>query len=291
MKSEGHSRSSGQGDGAWSCRDFGQILGPYQDGELDAKAVVETENHVSACETCRERLALLRATRASLKRAAGEVAPEGFRARMQAAMVAEVARGDARETAERRSSLGMFSSWRTVVPLASAAAAGFVFISAVRTNHAKPTVARAGFGDDVLSELVAEHARPLPPERTDPKDVRAFEQYVGVPVRPAKFERAGARLVGGRMLPLHQERAAMLQYEIGQGADARRMSVIIYDPRRIQVNDDDLTPKAVGSSEVRVGRSQGYSVAVANRGGIGYAMATDLDPDKSAQLVGLVEDE
>ncbi|MFO0678188.1 MAG: zf-HC2 domain-containing protein [Polyangiaceae bacterium] len=278
-------------EASWSCRDFAQLLGPYLDGELDAPTLVETEGHLGSCDNCRERLTLLHATRASLKRTSAEAAPEGLRSRLQAAMAAEVAREDARETAERRASLGVFSSWRTVVPLASAAAAGIVFFSAVRSHPPKSDVTKAGFGDDVLSELIAEHARPLPPERTDPKDVRAFEQYVGVPVRPAKFERGGARLLGGRMLPLRQERAAMLQYEIGQGADTRRMSVIIYDPRRIQVHDDDLTPKAVGSAEVLVGHAQGYSVAVANRGGVGYAMATDLDPEKSAQFVSLVEDE
>jgi anti-sigma factor RsiW len=138
---------------------------------------------------------------------------------------------------------------------------------------------------------VAEHSHPLPPERTDPKDVRAFEQYVGVPVHPANFERrAGARLVGGRMIPVNRERAAMLQYEIGQGQEIRRVSVLVYDPRRIQVHGGELAPRAVGTAEVRVGRSNGYSVAVTQRAGVGYAVASDLDTDKSAQLAALAEE-
>jgi anti-sigma factor RsiW len=103
------------------------------------------------------------------------------------------------------------------------------------------------------------------------------------------FEKAhGAHLVGGRVLPMHQERAAMLQYEVGSGADAKRVSVLIYDPSRIHVGSADLSPSTVGTAEVRVGHERGYSVAVTQRDGVGYAAASELD---SAQLVHFVNDD
>jgi anti-sigma factor RsiW len=144
-------------------------------------------------------------------------------------------------------------------------------------------------GDDFLSELVAEHSRPLPPERTDPQKVGELGQYVGVPVRATTLHRENAHFVGGRVLPVHQERAAMLQYEITtQGGETRRVSVFVFDPRRIQVSDNDFLPRPFhnegGTSEVRVGRSNGYSVAVTQRGGVGYALASDLDEQKTAEL-------
>jgi len=277
-----------------SCKRYKHLLGAYVDGQLEPGAVLEVDEHVEGCEACRERIELDRSIRGSLRRAVRVTAPDGMRSRVAAAMVAERARGVAREARASRS-----SSWRTMVPLASAAALAMVWGAATRgpidrtvaSSAMSPDTVRGGVDDELIQELVAEHSNPLPPERTDPKDVRAFERYVGVPVHPVNFEkRAGARLVGGRMMPVHAELAAMLQYEIGTGADVRRVSVIIYDPRRIQVRGEELAPRAVGTSEVRVGRSNGYSVAVTQRDGVGYAIASDLGPERSAELASYAEE-
>jgi anti-sigma factor RsiW len=323
------------------CRKFTHLLGTYADGQLDATTLLEVDEHVTYCETCRERIELDRAIRGSLKRVVRSGAfmtaaattdgmtegstesnapsAEGMRARVAAAMLAEAARAEAR--LEDRGGLDTFrsmrsggsggsggtesmraratrnkasASWRTIVPLASAAALAMLWGAATRGPLARSTdgeIVRSGIDDALLEEFVAEHSHPLPPERTDPKDVRAFEQYVGVPVHPANFERrAGARLVGGRMIPVNRERAAMLQYEIGQGQEVRRVSVLVYDPRRIQVHGGELVPRAVGTAEVRVGRSNGYSVAVTQHAGVGYAVASDLGADKSAQLAALADE-
>lgn len=261
-----------------TCKNFCHLLGAYADGELEPSAVCAIEEHVTSCEGCRERVELDRAIRGSLKRTVRTSAPEGLRARAEAAMMAakaaEIAKKDARARELERASQS--ASWRTIVPLASAAALAMVWGAATRgpLNQGRPSGSsesvRAGFGDELLEELVAEHSRPLPPERTDPAGVRGFEQYVGVPVRTGGFGRgAGARLVGGRLLPLHQERAAMLQYEIGNGAEVRRVSVIIYDPRRIQVNDDSVSPRDRG----------GVNVAFTQQGGVGYACASARNQD------------
>ena len=81
---------------------------------------------------------------------------------------------------------------------------------------------------------MAEVTHPLPVEAKDAESVRNLERYVGVPVRPSSFERAGAHLVGARILPLHAQRGAMLQYVVGTGADERRVSVLVYDAEKIQ---------------------------------------------------------
>jgi anti-sigma factor RsiW len=119
----------------------------------------------------------------------------------------------------------------------------------------------------------------------------SFEQYVGVPVHAANLEKAGARLVGGRVLPVHSERAAMLQYVVGKGADARRISMFIYDPRKIRIGCNDCAPRAAGTAEVQVGRAGGYSVAVTQKGGVGYAVASDLDTEHNFELAALVDSE
>jgi len=267
------------------CSDYCSLLGPFGDGELEPSKMIEVEEHVEHCEGCRERVLLDEATRHSIKRMTKQAVPEGLRARVSAAMLAEQARTDARADAVHRSSNGL--GWRAMVPLATAAAFALAWGAMSRGPIARTTASnnvRAGFGDDLLSELVAEHSSPLPPDRTDPNKVGELGQYVGVPVRASTLHQQNARFVGGRVLPVHQERAAMLQYEIHEGNATRRVSVFVFDPRRIQVNDTDLTPQPVGTAQVRVGHQSGYSVPVTKREGVGYALASDMDDEKTAAL-------
>jgi anti-sigma factor (TIGR02949 family) len=271
-----------------ACRDYTRMLAPYLDGELEPATLLDLEGHVARCEPCREQVALLRAMRGSLKRAVRTAAPSGLRARLQTAMVAEQARTDVREQAQETSK-SRLGGWRTMVPLASAAALALFWGAANRGPVAVGKEAGpSAVGDDLLAELVAEHSEPLPVESADP---RSFDKWVGVPVRPARFERDGARLVGGRILPIQQQRAAMLQYVVGTGDDTRRVSVLVYNPQNIRINDADLTPRSVGTAQVRVGTSRGYTVAVTQRGGVGYAVASDLDAEHSAQLAAMAYDD
>jgi anti-sigma factor RsiW len=268
------------------CKDRLRLLDAYVDGELEAAQVFDVERHVSECGGCRERVALHRATSASLKRTTKAAAPGGLRARALAAMQAEKARGEARGAAQPQA-----GAWRSFVPLASAAALALAFGSLGRGPTSGALGEHAGLGDELLQELIAEHSRPLPSyDSTDAVGARELEQYVGVPVHPAAFERGGARFVGGRVMPVQgAQRAAMLQYVIGTGDKTQRVSVFIYDPSKIQVRGTDLAPRSIGTAEVRVGRDHGYSVAVTQNGGVGYAVASDLDAEHSAQLAALAQ--
>jgi anti-sigma factor RsiW len=267
------------------------MLGPYFDGELEASKLVQLDEHVSGCEACGEEVRLLRAMRGSLRRVVRSAAPTELRDRMVNAMGAERAR-EARGYADASlldASTGVGPrSWRTMVPLATAAAIALVWGTATRANQPVSSEYHSGFGDDLLAQLVAEHSQPLPPEAISAQAVRGLERYVGVPVHPTSFERAGAHLVGGRLMPLRPERAAMLQYLVGSGDAARRVSVFVYDAQKVQVGTANLAPRAVGTAEVRVGREKGYSVAATQRGGVGYLLMGDLDPEETAQLAATV---
>ena len=275
------------------CRDRSRMLGPYLDGELEAAKLIEIDDHIESCETCREEAQLLQAMRGSLKRVVKTSVAGSLRERIGAAMAAERVREDVRSSAEVDPAEGNVAvaglpSWRTMVPLATAAALALVWGAATRGTQARSSDVRAGFGDDLLAELVAEHSQPLPPDATGADAVRKLGRYVGVPVRPTSFERGGAHLIGARVLPLHTQRAAMLQYAVGTGDDAPRVSVYVYDAQKIQIDSANLSPRAVGSAEVRVGSEKGYSVVVAQRAGVGYLVTSDLDPEKSAQLAAMV---
>jgi len=181
------------------------MLGPYLDGELETATFIELDEHIGACDTCREEAKLLSAMRGSLKRVLQTSPPHALRERIGNALRAERVR-EAHSHAET-DALGAgtwpvrLASWRTMGPLATAAAFALLWGAASRSPQPASSEARAGFGDDLLAELVAEHSRPLPPDATGPEAVRKLGRYVDVPVRPASFERGGARFVGGRVMP------------------------------------------------------------------------------------------
>jgi anti-sigma factor RsiW len=304
---------------------MGLLLGAHLDGQLDPVKTLEVEDHIAACEVCRERLALDRALRGSLKKAVKMSAPDDVRTRMLAAMAGESARESARHapdsidqvlpvadyeargesaldaSAGRASSPGrrpsMLRHWRTMLPLASAAALVMAWGAAGTqpvAHGAQDTMVPAGLSDDLLRGFVAQHKHPLPPEQQDPKQVRQFERYVGVPVHVPQFSQHGgqnARFVGARLLPTQNgERAAMLQYEVQQSnGGVQRVTVFVYDPNKVQIGGAHLAPRAVGTAEVRMGQTDGYSVAVTQHAGVGYTIASDMDPESSASLVAVVD--
>jgi hypothetical protein len=67
------------------------------------------------------------------------------------------------------------------------------------------------------------------------------------------------------------------------------VSVLIYDAQKLpEVGRANLSPRAIGTAEVRVGTQRGYSVAATQRAGVGYLLASDMDPDKNAELAAMV---
>lgn len=288
------------------CSSVARLLGAHADGQLDAAKTLEVDDHLGQCETCRERVALDRSIRGSLKKAVKTDAPSDVRARMLAALAAQTAREEKRaeaaaaETAPVATDVfgsievagsgrpSMLRHWRTMLPLASAAAIAMAWSFAgkqpMSVADGSPRLGAGFSNDELVNQFVDVHRRPIRPETPDPKEVRAFEREVGVPVHVPQLEK-NAKFVGGRLLPVQGgERAAMLQYEVAQpSGGVQRVSVFIYDPRRVQIHGaEQLQPRAVGTAQVRVGRAHGYSLAVAQHGSVGYAVASDLE-DASAQ--------
>ncbi|RYE93508.1 MAG: hypothetical protein EOO75_04210 [Myxococcales bacterium] len=344
-----------------ACRAMAPALDTYLDGELSPAQIVETETHLNQCTSCRERVAVDRAMRASLRKVVPLRAPSSLRERMAAAMAAERARqasegsapppavepvpaapadetpgaqiiafcrhdstrmSGARacrsaapvvastspvmaltrpEPAARPATVTSLEEHRAqrplrvryAVPFAVAAAAAFAVtvhgpMQAATSGTASPappapTAMRASMGlDGIVDELVSMHAQPLPPEVTQPDEVHRFDPFVGVPVEPPKLQTFGAKWVGGRILPLRDSRAAMLQYSLAGG---HRISVYVYDPRQVNSVSTVMRQRVVRDANVYVGNIRGYNVAATERRGVGYAIATDLDEPESMELV------
>ncbi len=269
------------------CAVFSKQISSYVDGELDPGHSVDVEGHALRCGTCAERIKFLQTMRASLKRTANVPAPEAIRARIEATMVAEKSRIRA---ADREVFTGpKLIGWKYAAALAAAATVVLSVaavknredVTAMGTTRAAAVDTSLGF-DSLLDELVALHANPLPPETTNPDELTRFDPLVGVPVRRPAFQPLGASFNGARVHAMRERRAALLHYTVEGN---HRMTVYVFDPRTVRLQATRLEHRVVRERPVYVGKMRGYSVAAAEKSGVGYALATDLDYDRSAQLV------
>jgi anti-sigma factor RsiW len=268
------------------CRAVAPLVQSYLDGELDPSQLAEVETHTQGCAKCRERIVLDRAIRSGVRASVARSKPSaGFRGRAAASVVAQ------RWSPTERSTSGA-PTWGGWIVAAAATAAAVVGIHGQLQQRAgtvaEPSgeaTAKATLGiDQMIDQFVDWHARPLPPEVTNPKDFPGFEPYVGVPVRPPALSPFGARLLGGRILPVPEHRvAAMLQYTLDGG---HRVSVYVFDPRRIETKPSRLRTKVFGTEPVYIANVRGWSVAAVEppRKGIGYAIASDLGDEENAEL-------
>jgi hypothetical protein len=182
-----------------------------------------------------------------------------------------------------------FAAGTGLVPVANAPSSGSTIPSLAPGDGSR--TARVSF-DTLLDDLVALHANPLPPETTNPEDVRKYDAAVGVKVRrptlrpPYVASYRGARLHAMR----DAQRTAMFQYAL---RDGHTVTVYVFNPREMQLGTTHLQPRVVrdelsgtpAAGPIYVGSVRGYSVAAAERRGVGYALATDLDTDDSVKMV------
>lgn len=274
------------------CRHFVPLLEPFRDGELSPSEVVDVETHLVECERCSERLRLGEAMRVSLKEVVreGAQAPESFEARIRLALAAEREREERRDPAH--DAQVRMLSWRSIVPIAAAAAV--VMVWAAKANNRTMDVAAAKASlyqastpasiEKLLEDLVSNHEHASGPQFTEQTLLPQLETEVGVPVRLPNFKQYGARWEGVSVVPVSNQRAASLRYRIA----GHRLTVYIYDAARMPVGSM-LQQRLVRDEPVYVGSRHGVSIAATERSnGVGYAVATDLNKDESAELVASI---
>ncbi|MFO0616918.1 MAG: zf-HC2 domain-containing protein [Polyangiaceae bacterium] len=304
------------------CR-VSRSIGAYADGELEPSRSVEVEQHLSVCRSCRDEVEMIAAMRRSLRRSATRAgASASFAERMQALAAMEIAKAppapaesvEARspEPAESGPRLRARLTW--AVTVAVAAAAGFVVAflgsrsdkgqvaAGLKMVDTRPmvSVSERRDGDDrreafesLIDRLVTFHANPLPSEVDDLDDaVKRFEPYLNVHIQGSALRRPlGAKFSGARIYdiesPLSARGVPNRRYtaELRYTMQGHRFTVYVFDPHAVPIQGTRLKPRVVRSSPVYVGRVRGFSVVAAEKSGIGYAMASDLDDDRSAQLV------
>ncbi len=294
-----------------TCREVASLLEPYSDGELLPERVVEVEQHVENCEHCNERVKLDRSIRLSVRKAVYQAAPPStvFLSRLGAALEAERQREvEAQEERENHPARGRALSWRSIAPLAAAAAV--VSVWAASTRHDTPRTASQSAGpqmaaaaaepvnlDQVLDDLVDYHLNPEKPVVTEPAQLEQLDPEVGVPVRLPSLAEYGARWEGASVIPINYarpapraeevesvpirgRRVALLRYHVS----GHRMTLYVYDAAKMPL-ERRLQARVVRNEPVYVGYKRGFSIAATERRGVGYAVATDLDDRESAEIV------
>lgn len=276
------------------CPMYAASLEPYLDGELDPDHAVDMEQHVVACSECAERVALRRAMRLSLKRTTSQKAPPALAAKLCATIAREKARSACTEPPAEALGPNLI---RLRYSVGLAAAAGIAF--AVGVSHYAQNPERASLGgeartragavaasigiDTLLEELIALHARPLPPDTMDPEQLQRFDPLVGVQVRRPAFQPFGASFRGARVHAV-SDRGALLQLQYVV-PDGKRVTMYVFNPRVVPVDGTRLEERVVRHRSIHMGRLRGYSVAAVEQSGVGYAFASDLDTDESEKLV------
>jgi anti-sigma factor RsiW len=303
-----------------TCRQVASLLEPYTDGELLPERVVEVEQHVENCPRCSARVKLDRSIRLSVRKAVYEAAPPStaFLARLGAALEAERKR-EAEAAAEReaQTTRGRALTWRSIAPLAAAAAVVTVWAASTRQEAARAAApsavpqVTAGVAepvnlDQVLDDLVDYHLNPAKPVVTEPAQLEQLDPEVGVPVRLPRLAEYGARWEGASVIPISVTRPALQPGPIGspstvesQGVvpvrgrrvallryhlSGHRMTLYVYDAAKMPL-ERRLQARVVRNEPVYVGYKRGFSIAATERRGVGYAVATDLDDHESAEIV------
>ena len=272
-----------------SCRQISPLLEAFGDEELASDKLLEVEQHLVHCDTCGERIRLNQALHVSVRSAVRAAAPvmPGFEERIAAALRAEAQREDAVDTVvEREAQHSRMLSWRSVVPVAAAAALTLVWAASTskqQVQTAGTAEARLNTADQLLEELVDHHMNARGPRVTEPALLSQLEPEVGVPLNLPSLKAYGARWEGANVVPVNNQHAASLHYTMG----GRHVTLYVYNSTRVPI-ESRLKARTVRNEPVYVGTRRGVSIAAAEHRGVGYALASDFSDDESAELVAAV---
>ncbi len=250
-----------------SCKLVRRHLGALVDGELDPAAQVEFERHIEACVGCQEHLAFEASFRRQTREAVGGVkAPQHLWGRtLNRLDEIDEARADSTSLAQVRP-----MRWRQAWPIAAAAVALLVLGGVVGLPQGG-TYQSASMG--ILQDVVNLHSQGLPSDvpTDEPQEVaHYFRGKTPFPVRPAKFEGQGTKLVGARYIRIGAKPAAALYYTHG----GRRVTLLVFQDRRLV---DSAQRIHVGGRELYYHDVGRHVVTIRRQGGLNYVFFGDLE--------------
>jgi anti-sigma factor RsiW len=275
-----------------SCEKLRSLWDTFLDGELPTRQMLEMQVHLDGCSECSEVVAFSQAMRVTARQVVYEDATisDEFRERLRGALRAEAQRESAELRMRRLREL--LGNAPKVGLAALSLAAGIALwmtldkspeeVATVAPAERQP-VAPAALGPEELLDLFIDyHTAPPTPAVTEPKLVPELERDVGVKVPLPSLAAYGAEWQGGSLVRVPRTQpAAYLRYRT---RDAHSVTVYVYNASRIPLHAS-LRPRMIREEPVYERSWRGYSVAAQLRHGVGYAVATDLDEARSAELV------
>ena len=278
-----------------SCERLRSRWETFLDGELPGQETLELQAHLDGCNDCSEQVAFSQAVRRSACRLAAEegVVTEEFRARLGLALLAEAEREHEEEGEARTRHLLRAAPRWGLAAIGTAAAVALMLRSEGAARLTKegppredgaPTERQAAMLDpeELLDLFIDYHTTPPKPQVTEPKLVPELERDVGVRVPLLSLAEYGAEWQSGSVVRVPRTPpAAYLRYRT---ADSHSVTVYVYNASRIPLHAG-LRPRMLSEEPVYEGSRRGYSIAAQLRQGVGYAVATDLNEARSAELV------
>jgi mycothiol system anti-sigma-R factor len=248
-----------------NCQDVQKFIHAYLDGEFDEREWATLAAHLEQCSSCRRMAEFEERFRTALKRSLPPVAaPETLRASVGRAL-------DEAEAEEMTPDWTRRWAWR-LIPAAAAATLIVAAFFAKQRELTPPNM--------LAAQSIEWHRLRLPMDvkATSTEAVqRFFSDKVPFAVRPPAFARQ-ARLDGARLANLREHQAVYLTYRVGDS----RVSVFIFDPQAVPTAGP---VRRVGRRQVYWQDVQGYPVAMYTSGGTGYAVTSDMDPERLVQLI------
>jgi anti-sigma factor RsiW len=274
-----------------TCEKLRSLWETFLDGELPARQMLELQTHLDGCSECSEIVAVSQAIRLSARELVYEdaIVSDDFRERLRIALRTEARRETAQQRGLRVRRL-LRHAPRLGLGVLSVAAGMLVWVTfhgtpdrALTPEADRELGANAALGPQELLDLFIDyHTAPPVAELTEPRLVPELERDVGVKVPLPSLAAYGAEWQGATLVRVPRTKpAAYLRYRT---LDAHRVTLYVYNASRIPLHAS-LRPRMVREEPVYERSWRGYSVAAQLRHGVGYAIATDFDEARSAELV------
>ncbi len=308
-----------------TCREFAAWVDTFVDGELPVDRAVDAECHASECPSCAERVRFERAIRSSIKHVVRTQigSPSVLEQRIASALIAERAshqvhactptNSESQLSVQRRQSIlhpanvkslsGIHSDspdsdaivarsswgamrWRTLLPLAAAAAGAILYAGYQHQTPIPHAWSHVSSSDLKLSELdsyldlmVSRHLA----AKRQPQSIQfSQEERLEPPFQLPPFQ--DVRNASDRFLTPSATLSALRGTSSAYQVRGHRVTFFAYEAAAAPLRAR-LEGHSFRGHVVYVGRRQGYSVATVEDGPVGYAMTSDLPPLESADLI------
>jgi anti-sigma factor RsiW len=253
------------------CADIDKLVHAYIDGELVGDDCVLLERHTAECERCRARVAFQSSFKGQVRaRLRGRVVDPPDRLRR--AILDGLDRADARGEGP------VPRVWRRALPAGAGVLVAAAGIAVFLGLGGRPSEAESA----IVEDAIRGHQKNLPMEVGGP-DSDAISVWmqgkVPVPVRPPQLQATRAQLVGARVYHLRNRDVAQIVYRVGRS----QMSVYVFDSSGWDLEAPQR--QVVRRHPVYLTEERGYTVALYEDRGVGYAFASDLARDELLRLI------